>query len=718
VQDSALWSYPTPNGFLFDTDISIPNSWLLDKFAYKDSRWLVLDAQNQAVAYGNKLISADEFASQLQKAGLASPIRQLRDFLRQRPDHLEARADLLQYLRRKALELAAKKTASPDAQGSGLSPEDDLLVWAPLAQEVDATFRGDWAGIAIPFFRAEEESQPEKNSPIMKGVFARHIGKVEAALQEAPTSQLLWSAWAWMARSLENRDWKKLLSGLDAFTYPKGPTCPAPNVAVWLIGEAKAAGDWEQVVELAKAGMYFDRNPIETIIDTWMGVGFTSEGTSSPLLGYPLNSAFVPMLEGLVRLGRLEEADAVFEDVLFFFGETHREAMVSLAQSAGQPGLAQAWRTKVPDESVPRLRDRRILGQPTILTYNPTPWAPDPTPPRLVGIPTTAIRPTAFRWPESEKHWALLDKDNRMIVEGEGPPMEEPILEELEKMGYRTNGEMARDYLRANPLNANADAHLTLAYELTRGAEQRMRNSNLYAAEALDYSLDHELWDEPARNWASCYENEMVLRTLIGQDIFPAMNQGISPSFDTITNNSNILKAVADRILPKLENAIRQRPMSLSLWRAWIAWRRAGGNTRSFADLLADLAPSPYALPGTFPPPQRVMRVYYDDCVINERWPEIAKIMRPVWERKIFELIYRTNANGKQVLRSDDPRFREGRMLISALLNDGKANEADDVVMLWTSVGGEFKDADLIALARKLGYDGLADRWEKMAKEA
>lgn len=191
--DRGQWSetffgHKDPGGF---------EAWLRQRFGLGASRWVVVDGANRAVAFGIAVPNAAELADQLQKAGFEMPLRVLRRFVQSHPGHLEARADLLKTLRRRAL-----KAVKP---GTGdLDPEADTLAFAPLAQAVDVTFKGAWRGLELDFFQVDQ-APAERRSPLLKGVFARHIAAVEAALVEEPTSHRLWSLWAWMARSTGDR---------------------------------------------------------------------------------------------------------------------------------------------------------------------------------------------------------------------------------------------------------------------------------------------------------------------------------------------------------------------------------------------------------------------------------------------------------------------------------------------------------------------------------
>ena len=692
--------------------------WLANKYALRKPRWILLDASNQLISYGTDILDSKELIFRMEKVGLINPINQLRNFLKIHPDHLEARSDLLRQLRRRAVKLTeqeirmagiltdpsnqtCKISADMDIKNE-LNLETDLIIWASFAYEVDKTFMGNWHGITIPFFRAEYETQVEKYSPTMRAVFARHIAKIESALREIPTSNSMWDIWGWMARCLENRDWKKFLKGMDAFSFPGGQTCPAPNVAAWLAREAMAAGDWEQVVELAKIAVEFYGYPGETR-SVWFPGGWGAFSSFDGIKGYPYTSAFLPLIEGFLFLGRVEEAHTVFEDVIFFGGEGLRKPLIELAKKAGYSNIADDWNSHKPDMSVPRLNWLYALGAPSIVWHNRSlgkPYALSDIP--LLGISGESCMDT-FGWKAEEERWALLDETARLVLEGQGPLVEELVLETLEEMGYRSRGDLAREYL-SNHLS-DAYAHYVLSRDIGLNVNVKTGQSGLNAAEPLEYEHDYFLWGECAKNWLAFYENETALNGLMPDHSF----------FDghiNNVNNSNIMKSAAEKILPKLEKALQQRPTSSFLWQSWLAWRHVAGNERPFAPLLEVLVPSPVVQPGSFPPPM-VMDVHYRECVAQERWLDASKLLTQPWERDLSII-------DMEIKRGIKPRYNPqtwttGKLLIEALFQAGKISAAENVVEAWTSRGGQCTDlAQLIELAKELDYKGLAEKWKQM----
>jgi hypothetical protein len=216
-----------------------------------DVQWAVVGTSEQLFASGQALPSAAELAQMLAAKGLHSPIKLLRDFLRANPDHLGARAELLglqlasagrrtgsalgieaqlstsellyraerQRQAAQASGAASPQTTSliqeptPIAKDKVLDAEADLQIWAGYADTFDKLFTGDdWIASGLSF-RANQ-TMYEVCSPLVKGVYRRKIGMVEAALERAPTNSNFWSVWCQMADVLGDRSIVALLGRL------------------------------------------------------------------------------------------------------------------------------------------------------------------------------------------------------------------------------------------------------------------------------------------------------------------------------------------------------------------------------------------------------------------------------------------------------------------------------------------------------------------------
>ncbi|MDR0498190.1 MAG: hypothetical protein LBH03_00455 [Holophagales bacterium] len=116
------------------------------------------DRRIRCLLKGSKLPTVADIKNSLDQAGIRSPIRVLRDFLRQHPDHLDARMHFLERLRKmavirtqRALQLEPKinkrlhyptsLTVDTDTLGDKkLDPESDISIWGSYAQELQTLY--------------------------------------------------------------------------------------------------------------------------------------------------------------------------------------------------------------------------------------------------------------------------------------------------------------------------------------------------------------------------------------------------------------------------------------------------------------------------------------------------------------------------------------------------------------------------------------------------
>jgi hypothetical protein len=331
-----------------ESDMPAFERWIRQKYGLSaPARWLALGSENNAIVSGVQTPSATEFDQMLEQRGIKNPLMQVRDFLRENPDHLDAMADLLKQARNRALHLM------PAGQTEDLDEETDLLTWAILASETDRVFSGSWVGIELSFFNPVIET-PEQYSKLMKNVFRKHIGKIEAEIILQPHISHLWNIWAWMASSLPDYNWSPFIHSLEPFDFPTPLfyTSPADRVCVWIVRQARAKKDWETVIKFAKIARGFT-SYVEGdtgLVLEWLpgGLSASTGGEVTKVAeGYPGKSAYAPHIEALLTLGRIDEANKVYDEMIRFERESNRSSNAKLAadvaRSLGMESIAKTW---------------------------------------------------------------------------------------------------------------------------------------------------------------------------------------------------------------------------------------------------------------------------------------------------------------------------------------------------------------------------------------
>jgi len=196
----------------------------------KDSAWALTDRRGRCLMQGSQMPTELDLKNALQAAGVKNPIKEMRDFLKQHPGHLEARVELMARLRADAerrtkqalrlnirqpitlsdaglladdldwtdfyrLESHSAVVDTSSMEGKQLEPEEDTLIWGPYAQELNETFAsGDWRLMPMP--QAQSQTPVEVCSPLMALTYRRNLSKDRGifrgiSLQRRPV-EVLW----------------------------------------------------------------------------------------------------------------------------------------------------------------------------------------------------------------------------------------------------------------------------------------------------------------------------------------------------------------------------------------------------------------------------------------------------------------------------------------------------------------------------------------------
>ena len=681
-------------------------TWIGQQSGSFSSRWAALDGSNRVISSGRNIPEAKALASAMERFGIRSTLGQLRDFLREHPNHIDARTDLLKEVRRRAL-IAAPKDISEDL-GTG----DDLRTWGVLAREFDLAMNRNWIGFNLEFFRPEED-QPEQFSPLMKNAFRKHIGRVEDAIREFPTNENLWDVWAWMARALGNRPVFQFVKSLEKPTFSVEHKCPPPKVAAWLTDLAKSKEDWETVIELARIGRSFDRYTLESIAE-WSPNALSRMAVVSGIPGYPEKSAYYPLIEALLKLGRIEEANDVFDELIRFRGAGNAQNAAAIAKSGGFEELAEAWSKGALTKPVPDIR-QYWQGRPMVIVlaeyggpeYQQANMILNDIAPLLTLSPAYDVYKDSLGWTGDDFRWALVDGGGLVVAQGTEMPNSEELQKVVSENNIKTEKMLAEEFLQNNP--NHIEALISFGINSINESINALKKAN--AAETLlNSNQDDAIWGKTVSSWAKILDHENALFAV--PTFYPGWDNTQSPT----------MKSLSRRYLPKIEAAVRQSPRSESLWNLWLFWRRTGDREREFEPMLESIAPSPMQLIGTCPP-DIVLNEYYRECIENNQWPQIIKLLKEPWDRQISKQIAENDAkartNEKPKLLYAQLGDNVGFPLIFALMQTGRRQEADEIFKTWLDCGGSFSNpADLVELARRFGGERLAGEWgEKMKKQ-
>jgi len=365
-----------------------------------DIRWAVVDSSERCLASGQDIPSAAELTRLLTAAGVKSPMRVLRDFLKTHPGHLEARIDLLRLQQQSAEQrtraalglemgdtynLATNLTTLPVGAGSFMIrtdmaggnatiisdrpkqtepiPKDkvleavlDLQIWGGYAESLDRLLTGDdWVAVGLSF--NADDNPLEVCSPLVKGLYRRKISQVEAALERAPLNPRLWSVWIRMADVIGDRSTQAVVDkltqrpGVGFSSWPR-------EVRSKLIEEARANNRWNYLAD-SLWGEYENRlrtSPSGVSVSFNTSSFSTTNSNQSDLsrqifdsmFSEEWNTLFEPLLEALICMNDLGRADSIMSALQErqkqgMWSETQMRKAIALANRCNKPDIARRW---------------------------------------------------------------------------------------------------------------------------------------------------------------------------------------------------------------------------------------------------------------------------------------------------------------------------------------------------------------------------------------
>jgi tetratricopeptide (TPR) repeat protein len=542
----------------------------------------------------------------------------------------------------------------------------------------------------------------------MRAIFQKHIASVESAIRAHPTNSSIWDIWAWMARGLPEYKWASFVNSLETFDFPNlYITSPPGDICVWMLSDAKAKKDWETVIKYAKRAARVTSRIVGGIASEWGGPGGGSSAFASidAIEDYPGKSAYGPDLEALLRLGRVDEANAAYDAMIRVNGRNNLKSSAvkwaaMAAREVGMEDLAKIWEL-----------GEQVNKEPYwVATWgHQTPWffvlsdgydsdyfekfaqvrlqlrpiLQIQTTPSMVDVDTLG-------WEKGDGNkWALVDDTGRVLAQGSSIPAVESLQEVFLQSGMHEGEDVLRMYIASHSDMFGLEFRLAM---------------EIMANTSYDDSAGERV-EEAAR----------YLRRMINES--PETMYDTQRSLDNRNHAQHpSLKALAPAFLSKLEDMIKNKPSQQMMWNHWLFWREAEGAQRPIEPLFEGVQASPMSQPGTVPP-INVMNAYYDECKKNEEWPKVIKLLQNVWDREIDKINgAEASESGKLPLPALGDRV--GVPLIEALLKDHKPLEAGELFDEWLGYGGKFTNISSLAeIARATGQERLAREWEEKAKK-
>ncbi len=346
------------------------------------AQWLLIDKRSSTpLAQGEGIPDAQTFIAHLKKAGFRDLVKELRAYLKEFPDSLEAHEQLLNQLRQRGERAAQRymgiqvetnrerldrgdfagylraETAREKTDLSKARPLDavqDLEAWAAFAQELETIFQsGEWREIDFPWVRGGRAL--DTASPTLRSLYRRWQPAVEAALQRDPAFESFWDLWIWMSQVQGGKPLAPLLASLKPTPFTTEQWPPA-RVVQALFSVASTQDDWHTLENLYQAQWDDDPHPLRepapknaTISGALQGSG---QEIRAALLDQDWTACLAPLLESCIRSGDTNQADALFIQALDASRWMALPAKAAeLAKRCGQPAVAARWSVSRPTDS-------------------------------------------------------------------------------------------------------------------------------------------------------------------------------------------------------------------------------------------------------------------------------------------------------------------------------------------------------------------------------
>ncbi|MCL1894568.1 MAG: hypothetical protein FWG02_10140, partial [Holophagaceae bacterium] len=638
----------------------------------RDSLWALLvnehNFKRQCLIQGVDLPKVDDISSALDRAGIKSPVRVMRDFLKKNPDHLDAREGFSSTLRG----IAETRTKQVLNLGFGndeygmyqivyrlvtteimvdtsrldnkvLEPEQDIKIWGEYAQELQTLFNsGDWRLIDI---YPQHWEAVDVCSPTMVQLYRRHLPKVEAFLEAFPLNEHVWKLYGWMVSITKHGNTRALL---ERIIPPPDSTWPTAEVLSLVLHEETSKENWSYIAE--------------TLLDRWSTDRFevayrfrvlTDANTSerfremeNSLRDVAWKDTVRPLLESLIKTKRTEDAEDIISEMVRNTSNNVILRMAGdLAQSLGRADLHSKWlELQIAEKTEPDDYDLGrhlpisqhaisvfILGVEEAIAQQIDPilkqgplldWRVIR---RRLNPGVTKYLQLREGWPENEIHWVMFN-GRKLLADGHGIPTEDVLILELESFRIPTLADSFRRFNRENP--DRYDAKEMLLRELKRVSEQKVRM--LFGAKAGDIETrdlteaeDIDIWGE----YATLYRQTLPFFLEQGRAGDAKYAQAFSSE---LFIHSPTMKLLARRTMPQVEYCLQRQPINYFLWFAWVALSNLTENKR-YLDFIEALLLSPqHAL--DYPLPLQPISIMLNRLASRSDWHGIIAIQERRWE--------------------------------------------------------------------------------------
>jgi len=351
-------------------------------------RWAIFGAAGKMIADGGVLPSAAQLADACAGANIVGKVETYKRFLREHPNHEEARGTMLHEM----LDIAEVRTRYflqvPEyrADGPQLVTEIDG-VWtnnqdedAPTANQIetlpeltsdaDERIWGDYCAWFLrhlegtlwqsggsrrphtPGYLAAEPIASEwaRFSPMARAAYSKAAPKVEAALSRQPSSPALWGLWLTLHKAGAGKPMKDLLATLKPSPHVAPADWPPTSIRAPYLKLCRETGDWKAVRDLVEPTWTSMRESVSAANERGqlMKLGTISNFNAGDIYGFSQGfwlSNGEAYLEALLRQQRLSEAEQMMKTWASSYGWPGAFlSAAAIAERLGYESVAKSWK--------------------------------------------------------------------------------------------------------------------------------------------------------------------------------------------------------------------------------------------------------------------------------------------------------------------------------------------------------------------------------------
>jgi hypothetical protein len=350
-------------------------------------RWAIFNSKGQMVADGSVLPTSAQLAEYCDNAKIISMVEALKRFLREHPNHEEARGNILKEMvviaeirTRNALhvpenrtdmgiafisEIDGIRTDNPNSKDPTasqieslpmLKPEEDERIWRDYCVELQRYLEGVlWqsgeSGNAFTLDAKPIATAWARFSPITKTAYSKAAIAVENALMRQPSSTHLWRLWVTLHNTGVGKSMKELLADLQPSPSITPANWPPPTIRTPYLQSCRETGDWKSIEELV-APIWESLTSQDSVTNLLkkhasslkLNLGDNIGDLAGLSQGFWVSNVEA-YLEALLRLQRLSDAERLMKTWASGSGWSGAFLAASaIAERLGYESVAKNWR--------------------------------------------------------------------------------------------------------------------------------------------------------------------------------------------------------------------------------------------------------------------------------------------------------------------------------------------------------------------------------------